>query len=103
MNSPEQCHVRLGQARKGFCGIIISVGQLSPDQHAHETDAAKDNMAELERRLLEIGIVEGARVEILHEGPIGHDPIALRVDDMRVAIRREQANTILVCPEALLT
>lgn len=51
---------------------------------------------ELERRLLEMGIVEGARVEVLHEGPIGRDPIAVRVDDATVALRRREADVILV-------
>ena len=52
--------------------------------------------AELERRLLEMGLVEGARVEVLHEGPIGRDPIAVRVDDATVALRRRDADVILV-------
>ena len=30
---------------------------------------------ELERRLLEFGFVEGARVELIHEGLVGHDLI----------------------------
>jgi len=50
---------------------------------------------ELERRLLEIGFVEGARLEILHEGPIAHDPIAVRVDDCTIAIRRRDAAAII--------
>ena len=53
--------------------------------------------AELERRLLEIGFVEGAEVEIVHEGFIGRDPIAVRLDDMWVALRRREAEAILVC------
>ena len=40
--------------------------------------------------------VEGAEIEILHEGLIGGDPIAIRVDDMNVALRRREANAILV-------
>jgi ferrous iron transport protein A len=56
--------------------------------------------AELERLLLEIGFVEGARVEILHEGPFGRDPIAVRVDDMRVALRRREAAAIFLQPAA---
>jgi ferrous iron transport protein A len=51
---------------------------------------------ELERRLLEIGFVEGAEVEILHEGMIGRDPIGVRLDDMRVALRRREADAVLV-------
>ena len=52
--------------------------------------------AELESRLIEMGFVEGARVEILHEGMFGKDPIAVRVDDATVAIRRREAMAILV-------
>lgn len=51
---------------------------------------------ELERRLLEMGFVEGAEVEVLAEGPIGRDPIAVRVDDITVAVRRRDASVIRV-------
>jgi ferrous iron transport protein A len=51
---------------------------------------------EMERRLLEMGFVEGARIELLQEGPIGRDPIAVRVDDLTVALRRRDADVILV-------
>lgn len=56
--------------------------------------------ADLERLLLEIGFVEGARVEVLHQGPFGRDPIAVRLDDMRVALRRREANAVLLNPES---
>lgn len=52
--------------------------------------------AELERRLLELGFVEGATVEILHEGPVGRDPIAVRVNNTTIALRRREAMTIFV-------
>ncbi len=52
--------------------------------------------AELESRLVEMGFVEGARVEILHEGIFGKDPIAVRVDNATVAIRRREAMAIMV-------
>jgi ferrous iron transport protein A len=52
---------------------------------------------ELERRLLEIGFVEGTEVTLQHEGFIKKDPIAvlLRVCSL-VAIRRYEAQAILV-------
>ena len=81
--------VRLGRGARGLRGIIVRVG----DEAAVVDSIAN---AELERRLLEIGFVEGARVEILHEGPIGRDPIAVRLDDMRVALRRREADAIVV-------
>ena len=52
--------------------------------------------AELERRLLELGFVEGAKVEVLHEGPLGRDPIAVRVNDTTIALRRREAMAILM-------
>jgi len=51
---------------------------------------------ELERRLLELGFVEGAAVEVLHEAPLGGDPIAVRVNDNTIALRRREAMAILV-------
>ncbi len=78
----------LGQARQGFCGHIqaIDVGKAASDMPA----------AELERRLIELGFTEGARVEVLHEGPFGRDPIAVRVNNATVALRRREAMAIFV-------
>ena len=51
---------------------------------------------ELESRLIELGFVEGARVEVLHEGVIGRDPIAVRVENVTIAVRRREAMAIIV-------
>lgn len=51
---------------------------------------------ELESQLIEMGFVEGARVEILHEGAIRRDPIAVRVDNVTIALRRREAMAIVV-------
>lgn len=58
--------------------------------------AATSEGNELERRLLEMGFIEGAHVELLHEGFIGRDPIAVRVNQTTVALRRSEANAVLV-------
>jgi ferrous iron transport protein A len=83
--------IPLGVAGRGFCGRIRAIdaaavqGSLHPD--------------ELERRLLEMGLVEGARVEIRHHGLIRRDPIAVRVNDYATfALRRREANAVLVIP-----
>ena len=81
---------RLSEATRGDAGVIISVG-LDNDGEAQGL-----SRPELERRLLEMGFVEGARVEVLHEGFIGRDPIAVQLDDMRIALRRREAADILV-------
>jgi ferrous iron transport protein A len=81
---------RLSDVRRGDRGVVI---QVSPEGMTAVDTAER---AELERRLLEIGFVEGARVEVLHEGFIGRDPIAVRLDDMRVALRRREAQGVLI-------
>jgi ferrous iron transport protein A len=78
---------KLSQARPGDRGVIVKVGD-----HCHHQDHA----LELERRLLELGFVEGAAIELLHEGLFGADPIAMKVDDMRVALRRHEAASITI-------
>lgn len=62
--------------------------------------SALDNDESLKRRMLEMGIIEGAFIEILHEGLIGKDPIAVRIDDRIIALRRNEASTIRVHPIA---
>lgn len=47
------------------------------------------------RRLHEMGFDEGVDVEVLHRAPLG-DPIALRVGNMMIAIRRAEAALVSV-------
>ena len=86
--------VALGAAPVGFAGRIHTirvVAQVAQDDGL--------SAAELERRLIELGFIEGARVELLHEGLFGRDPIAVRVNEATVALRRREAASILVEPD----
>ena len=85
-----RARMRLGAARRGASGTIVGIEPL-PSRALGAIEAA-----ELERRLLEMGFVEGARFEVLHEGPIGADPIAVKVDETRVALRRRDANALIL-------
>jgi len=80
----------LGCVQLGFKGRIeaIQSGDVALGQ------AVED----LESRLIELGFVEGAGVEVLHEGLLGRDPIAVRVDGVTVALRRREAMAIIVTP-----
>src|SRR5438270_3456792 len=78
----------LSAAGAGDVGVIIRVGA--------EHDLESLSRTELERRLLEMGFVEGARIKVLHEGFIGRDPIAVELDDMRVALRRREAADVMI-------
>jgi ferrous iron transport protein A len=78
----------LGLAKRGYSGTI---------QHLAAGDAGSALSAiELESRLIELGFVEGARVEVLHEGIVGRDPIAVRVENVTIAVRRREAMAIIV-------
>jgi len=88
----QACETTLADGRRGFSGVIFAVSVKDVARHSLEPE-------ELERRLLEIGFVEGARVEILHEGFLGRDPIVVRLDDTRVALRRREARAVIVRPD----
>lgn len=79
--------VRLSDCNRGWRGSIVGLAMPAGATLAWN---------ELERRLLEMGFVEGARVEVRHEGPISRDPIAIRLDDTLVALRRRDAVAVLV-------
>jgi ferrous iron transport protein A len=92
MSSTEQHDARpelpLGLARRGYRGVIQHIAAIDTGSALSAT--------ELESRLIELGFVEGAQVEILHEGIIGRDPIAVRVDNITVAVRRREAMAVIV-------
>lgn len=79
---------RLGLLNKGARGRIIRLDETGI------TSTLQDG--ELERRLIEMGLVEGAEVEIIHEGFPGRDPIAVRVNEHTVALRRAEANAVMI-------
>lgn len=87
-SEPDPDATPLGAARTGFSGFIKSI-KIDPTQNGV-------GATELESRLLELGFVEGAHVKILHQGAFGKDPIAVRVKDSTIAIRRRDAMAIFV-------
>jgi ferrous iron transport protein A len=80
--------LRLGGERPGFRGRIAAI------EAAHS--ALGVPAEELESRLIELGFVEGASVEVLHEGPLGGDPIAVRVNGSTIALGRHAAMAVIV-------
>lgn len=50
----------------------------------------------LNRKLYEMGFEEGMEVSLLHEGPIGRDPMAIRLGDRVIALRRRDAAVITI-------
>ena len=81
--------MRLGKLQKGVRGLITQIGDL-------------DISTEIVQRLMEMGFLEGASVEVLHLSPFGGDPIVVRVRGSLVALRRNEANAIEISiPEAV--
>jgi ferrous iron transport protein A len=93
LDVPSNC-IPLGTTARGFCGQIYAI---SVAQGLKELPAS-----ELERRLLELGFIEGADVAVLHEGPVGRDPLAVRVNGTTIALRRREAMAIFVIPSEQL-
>jgi ferrous iron transport protein A len=78
----------LSDGRRGYVGAIVEV-RAPPRAGGLEG-------AEIERRLLEMGFVEGAPVTIVQEGLFGRDPIAVKLADRTVALRRREARAVMV-------
>jgi ferrous iron transport protein A len=76
----------LGNAACGFVGTILAL----------KSATSGSETPELEQQLLEMGFTEGARVEILHEGALSRDPIAVRVNHITIALRRREALAVVV-------
>jgi len=74
---------KLGQLNRGEKGKILATG----------------GEPEMNRRFLEMGLLEGSIVEVLHVAPFSHDPIAIRIRGSVIAMRRLEADHILVLME----
>jgi Fe2+ transport system protein FeoA len=66
----------------------IGIGLSAIVTNLHSVDAER-------RRLLDLGILPGTRIETVMRSPLG-DPIAYRIRGSVVALRREQARMIEV-------
>ena len=53
---------------------------------------------ELALRLFEVGFIDGERVRIVARGHPGGDPVAVRVGNTMFALRRFEAERVLVAP-----
>ncbi len=73
----------LDQLENGAVARIASIGVLDPD---------------LEVKLREMGFCEGDEVELLATGPLGGQPLAVRLNRRIVALRRGEAASIEIEP-----
>ena len=71
--------ITLDALPRGVSGRVVSVEGSGP----------------VARRLMEMGIVPGARIQLVREAPFG-DPVEVRVMSYHLALRRSEARTITV-------
>jgi ferrous iron transport protein A len=81
--------VSLATLGKGQSARVLEV-RLPRFGHGHDIN--------LVLRLLEIGFVPGERVRVVALGPGGREPIAVRIGGTLFALRRHEAEHILVEP-----
>jgi ferrous iron transport protein A len=75
--------VRLCDLPKGASAVVERV----EDAHANDPIA---------QRLRDLGFVEGERVKLVAQGPVGADPLLVQIGYTRFALRRAEAARITV-------
>jgi len=73
--------------------MSVRLHQLPPRTSAR-IFAIDGAQADVAHRLREMGFDEGVEVEMLHRGPIGADPVAVRVGGSTVCLRRAHARCV---------
>ncbi len=71
------------------------MGRLGPGQSGRFFSVSGLDQA-MTQRLLEMGLLEGSVVELMHEAPFGKDPVAVRVRGALIALRRNEADAVEV-------
>lgn len=82
----------LALLHKGSRGTVTAISESA------DADLMVGDMrgASIARRLLEIGFVPGERVEVIGEVRPGGDPIAVRIGNSIFALRRREAQPVMV-------
>jgi Fe2+ transport system protein FeoA len=73
--------------------VNSTLAHLETGSTAEITDVTGDTA--ISRRLLEMGVIPGATVRVVKSAPFG-DPLEIRVRNSHFALRRSEANSILV-------
>jgi ferrous iron transport protein A len=81
--------------------FIRSLKELEPMEKGRIIKVS--GQGEIKRRLLDMGVVNGATVELLRIAPLG-DPVQIKVKGYDLALRREEAGNIQIeLTEMMLT
>jgi len=73
--------------------LPVPLGELPVGSRARAVEIG--GSGKHQRRMLDMGFVPGAEVTVIRRAPLG-DPIEYHIKGTAVALRREDANTVLV-------
>jgi ferrous iron transport protein A len=79
----DPAYVSLSALSPGTRGTVVGVGRSAA-------------LSSLERRLLELGFVNGEQFEIVAEARPGRDPFVVRIGHTTFALRRREAESVWV-------
>lgn len=77
--------------------LPVPMGELPPGSVGRVVET--QGTGRHQRRMLDMGLVPGARVDVLRTAPLG-DPVEYRVKGAAISMRRSDANTVLVEAES---
>ena len=88
----------LARLHKGARGVVSAIAEgsgtgIGPASIATIGDVAGSTIV---RRLMELGFVPGERIEVIEEQRPGGDPIAVRIGCSIFALRRREAQAVMV-------
>ncbi len=72
---------------------IITVNDLHPGNWGIIKEITATD--KIRQRLMDMGIIEGAKVELIRSAPLG-DPIQIKVIGTIIALRRNEARTLII-------
>ncbi|HLA42379.1 MAG TPA: FeoA family protein [Aggregatilineales bacterium] len=72
---------------------MVTLDQLNPGQSAIIRKVSAEKI--LRRRLLDMGLTRGIKVELLKAAPMG-DPLEYRIRDYHLSLRKSEARNIEV-------
>lgn len=73
----------------------ITLDQLHPGAHGVVITVSGDSA--LTQRLTEMGLVDGAHVEMIRAAPLG-DPLEICLDGYHLSLRRVEARLVAITP-----
>jgi ferrous iron transport protein A len=86
----------LAQLHKGARGVVSAVAASGVVATASGFESGQIACPGVERRLMELGFIPGERIEVIEEVRPGGDPIAVRIGSSIFALRRREAQAVMV-------